>query len=150
MAIFFALSVNLPSCNFGNGPKVDKVVTPDTPQTKAITPEQKNWLDGKQLFRAKCAACHNPKSDGAGPALNGVTARWSAAGSYEGKTGEQWLHTWIKNWHDVVNAKYKYGVDMANSRAAEMNVFSYLSEDDINHILLYVEAPDGAPAQAKK
>jgi mono/diheme cytochrome c family protein len=94
------------------------------------------------LFKANCSGCHNPKSDGTGPALQGVTARWKAAGPYRGKTGEQWLKVWIHNWQDVVAAKYKYGIELSNSRPAQMNIFPYLSDDDIDNILFYIESPD--------
>jgi mono/diheme cytochrome c family protein len=105
------------------------------------------WNDGKSLFKSNCAACHNPKADGTGPALMGVTARWEAGGEFKGKTGKQWLYTWVKNWKDASGAGYKYAQDMANSRPTEMNLFPTLKDADIDKILLYVENPDayGAP-----
>lgn len=108
------------------------------------------WAEGKTLFKGNCASCHNPKADGTGPALMGVTARWEAAGDFKGKTGKQWLHTWIHNWKDAVGGGYKYAVDMSNSRGSEMNVFSTLKDEQIDQILLYVENPDagGAPTAA--
>jgi len=111
--------------------------------------DKAQWADGKSLFKSNCAACHNPKADGTGPALQGVTARWEASGDFKGKTGKQWLHVWIKNWNDAVAAGDKYAVDMAGSRPAAMNVFATLKDEDIDKILLYVENPDaGAPATA--
>jgi cytochrome c2 len=113
--------------------------------------DKAKWTEGKSLFKSNCASCHNPKVDGTGPALMGATARWTAAGDYKGKTGLQWLHVWIHNWHDAVDANYKYAVDMRHSRPAEMNVFAGVLQDaDIDKILLYVENPDaggGATAQ---
>lgn len=105
--------------------------------------DKAKWNEGKTLFKSNCASCHNPKADGTGPALNGVTARWDAAGDFKGKTGNQWLHTWIKNWNEAVGGGYKYAVDMANSRPAQMNVFAgVLKDEDIDKILLFVENPD--------
>lgn len=120
---------------------------PDTKTEKngeALPPSSKKerWLQARSLFKSNCASCHNIKFDGVGPPLKDVTARWKAAGSYQGKTGEQWMYIWIHNWHDVVDAKYKYGVDMANSRPAQMNVFVGLTNKDIDDILFYVESPD--------
>jgi len=107
------------------------------------------WTEGKNLFKGNCAACHNPKADGTGPALMGVTARWEGAGEYKGKTGKQWLYVWIKNWKDASGSGYKYAVDMAASRPSEMNVFASLSDEAIDNMLLYVENPDAfAPAAA--
>ncbi len=112
--------------------------------------DKAKWSDGKALFKSNCAACHNPKADGTGPALMGVTARWEAAGDFKGKTGKQWLYTWITNWTDAVSGGYKYAVDMRASRPAQMNVFAgILKPEDIDKILLYVENPDaGGPAVA--
>lgn len=112
--------------------------------------DKAKWNEGKSLFKSNCAACHNPKADGTGPALQGVTARWEGAGEHKGKNGKQWLYTWIRNWKDAVGGGYKYAVDMANSRPSEMNLFPNLNEGQIDDILLYVENPDagGAPATA--
>jgi mono/diheme cytochrome c family protein len=112
--------------------------------------DKANWTEGKNLFKGNCAACHNPKADGTGPALMGVTARWEAAGDFKGKTGKEWLNIWIRNWNDVTAAGYKYGVDMANSRPSAMNAFPNLKDADIEKMLLYIENPDafGAPAVA--
>lgn len=108
------------------------------------------WKEGKSLFSSNCASCHNPKVDGTGPALMGVTARWEGGGDYKGKTGKDYMYMWINNWHDAVNSGYPYAVKIRASRAAEMNVFAgLLKKDDIDKILLYVENPDaGGPAVA--
>lgn len=104
--------------------------------------DKAKWEEGKSMFKSNCASCHNPKADGTGPALAGVTARWEASGEFKGKTGTQWLHTWIHNWNDAVAAGDKYAIDMANSRPAAMNVFVSLKDEDIDKILLYVENSD--------
>src|SRR5206468_737387 len=57
--------------------------------------DKAKWAEGKSLFKSNCASCHNPKADGTGPALQGVTARWEGGGDYKGKSSKQWLHTWI-------------------------------------------------------
>lgn len=106
------------------------------------SPEEQKWYDGKSYFKSECAACHNPKADGTGPALTGVEKRWEEAGSYQGKTGKQWLYSWIKNWNDPVNAGYSYAVNMANSRIAAMNTFQTLSDQKIEDILFYLNDPD--------
>ncbi len=111
--------------------------------------DKAQWADGKSLFKSNCAACHNPKADGTGPALQGVTARWEAAGEYQGKSGKQWLNIWIKNYNDAVKANYKYAVDMEASRPSGMNVFASLKDEDIDKILLYTENPDFGAGAAK-
>ena len=113
--------------------------------------DKAKWAEGKSLFKSNCASCHNPKADGTGPALQGVTARWEAAGDFKGKSPKQWLHTWVHNWHDAVNGGYKYAVDMSNTRPAEMNVFVSLNDQNIDDILLYIENPDaGGPVITKQ
>lgn len=107
------------------------VVKRDTLYTK--------WNNGKSLFKANCAACHNPKVDGTGPALQGVTARWNAAGKFKGRTGEQWLRDWIRNYNVPVSAGYRYAIDMANSRPSAMNIFGTIKDSDIDAIIFYVE-----------
>src|ERR1019366_2589564 len=114
--------------------------------------DKAKWNEGKALFKSNCAACHNPKADGTGPALTGVTARWEGAGDFKGKTGKQWLYSWIKNVNEPVKDGYKYAVEMFNSRPVKMNVFAgQVKDDDIDKILLFVENPDagGAPKPAE-
>jgi len=113
--------------------------------------DKAKWAEGKSLFKSNCAACHNPTADGTGPALKGVTGRWDAAGDFKGKTGNQWLHVWITNWHNAVDGGYKYAIDMRHSRPVEMNTFVSLKDADIDNILLYVENSEigVTPATAK-
>lgn len=144
----FAWNANLSSCSKKS--TGDKVTAAKNDDSKT-SPDEIRWHEGKDLYKANCVACHNPKTNGAGPALKGAAARWKAAGSYQGKTGEQWMKIWIRNWNDVVKADYKYGVDMANSRPAQMNIFPYLTDEQIDKIMFYVESSDGLkPAVAAK
>lgn len=114
--------------------------------------DKAKWADGKSLFKSNCASCHNPKVAQTGPALMGVTKRWEDAGDFGGKTGNQWLHVWIKNWNNAVAGKYPYAVNIQNYAPSQMNLFPNLKDEDIDKILLYVENPDAgggaAPAPA--
>jgi mono/diheme cytochrome c family protein len=121
------------------------MVEPETIQnykpSSADSVKQK-YIAGKSYFKSNCAACHNPKVDGTGPPLMGVSDRWNAAGNFKGKTGEQWLKLWIRNWREVVSSGYPYAIQMANSRASEMNIFSTIRDEDIDDLLFYVNQPD--------
>ncbi|MDB5283486.1 MAG: c-type cytochrome [Bacteroidota bacterium] len=139
-AMVFALNIHFPSCNSKKQVIDNKAERGNKNSSKS--PEDLKWSEGRSLFKSNCAACHNPKVDGTGPALKDVDLRWKAAGSFKGKSGEQWLKIWIRNWNEVVESGYKYGVDMANSRASQMNVFSSLSDEQIYAILFYVDNPD--------
>jgi mono/diheme cytochrome c family protein len=104
-------------------------------------PEDKKWVEGKSLFKSNCASCHNPKVAQTGPALIGVTKRWQDAGNYKGKTGEQWLHIWIKNWNEAVASGYPYAVNIQHYNETAMNVFTNLTDEQIDAILTYIETP---------
>jgi mono/diheme cytochrome c family protein len=104
------------------------------------------WQQGRALFKAECASCHNPAIAQTGPALTGVAARWQEAGDYRGRTGRQWLYAWIRNWNDPVTAQYPYAVRIQNYSSSQMNLFPALSDSDITHILLYVDQPGALSA----
>ncbi len=96
--------------------------------------------NGKTLFKAQCASCHNPLKDGTGPKLKGVTAIWEGYGDYQGKTGREWLVTWIINWNEAVDAGYPRALEVKDWSPTQMNVFTgKLSESDVDDILAYVE-----------
>lgn len=87
--------------------------------------------DGKTLFQNNCATCHNPIKDGTGPALKGVTQR---------VPDQKLLHSWIKNNQAVLASGNKYFNDLFVSRnKTPMNIFTNLSDKDIDAILNYVE-----------
>ncbi len=142
LAIVGVMNIDFTAKNKSPLPAGDEIKT-DAP----VSPEKAKWLAGQELFKANCVACHNISFDGVGPALKGVEARWTAAGPYQGKTGKEWMHVWIRNWNDVVKADYKYGVDMANSRPQQMNIFNWLSDKDIDNIMFYIESPDSNKPQ---
>jgi mono/diheme cytochrome c family protein len=107
----------------------------------SANPKDEDWQEGRTLFKSYCASCHNTTDNSIGPVLAGTAKRWETAGSFKGKTGDQWLKVWVKNWRDVVAAGYPYGVQMAKSREAEMNIFTNLTDKQINMILQYADAP---------
>jgi len=107
---------------------------------------------GKATFRSKCGSCHDValKQKMTGPALEGVIDRWNAAGAFKGKTGEQWLKTWIYNWNDAVAAGYPYATKMKDYDPSAMSVFTgQISEEDYTNMLEYLKNPASAtPAMA--
>jgi mono/diheme cytochrome c family protein len=113
---------------------------PTTNSTPAI-PKDADWAEGKLLYRSYCNSCHKPTENSLGPVLIGATQRWRHAGSFKGKTGDEWLKAWVRDWKDVVAAGYPYGVAMAKSRQAEMNMFINLTDKQIDQILHYADDP---------
>jgi cytochrome c2 len=103
--------------------------------------------DGKALFQANCAQCHNPIRVVTGPALQGVTSR---------VPDSNLLHAWIKNNQTVLASGNKYFNNLFNQyNKTAMNLFPTLQDKEIDAILNYVEtykAPstvvDGGPAPA--
>lgn len=102
---------------------------------------------GKATFRSKCGSCHDPKLEQkmTGPALKGVIDRWTAAGDFKGKKGEEWLKTWILNWNDAVGAGYPYAVKMKDYDQSAMTVFTgQISDAELANILEYIAHPEKA------
>ncbi len=105
--------------------------------------------DGKALFNANCASCHKMDKDLTGPALMGVTDRWSS---------KDLLKTWIKNWPAAVATGDAYAVKMKDWSPAAMNLFPNLSDAELDALVTYIEtwqppaaatpaAVAGAPAE---
>lgn len=86
--------------------------------------------DGKALFNANCASCHKMDKDLTGPALMGVTDRWSS---------KDLLKTWIKNWPAAVATGDPYAVKMKDWSPAAMNLFPNLSDAELDALVTYVE-----------
>ncbi|WP_237559471.1 c-type cytochrome [Edaphocola flava] len=92
---------------------------------------QANAQDGKALFQANCASCHNPIKDATGPALQGITGRAPST---------EWIHKWVKNSAAVIASgdKYANGIYTKWNKTA-MTAFPNLKEEEIDAIIKYVE-----------
>src|SRR5579863_7912434 len=87
--------------------------------------------DGKALFQANCAQCHNPIRKVTGPALQGLTSRIPDSNL---------LHAWIKNNQTVLASGNKYFNNLFNEYGkTAMNLFPSLTDPEIDAILTYVE-----------
>ncbi len=89
--------------------------------------------DGKALFKQYCAQCHNKnmKDKLTGPALGAVEERW------EGR--EELLYAWIRNSQEVIASGDPYAVALYNEyQKSVMNPFTFLEDDQIESILIYV------------
>jgi cytochrome c2 len=96
--------------------------------------------DGKALFQANCASCHNPLKDATDPALQGVSARVPS---------KEWLYKWIKNSASVIASGDKYANDLyAKWNKTAMTGFPGLKDDEIDAIIKYAEDYK-APAAAE-
>lgn len=107
---------------------------------------------GKTLFRNYCASCHNRdmKSDMTGPALGGVSERWS-------EYPESDLYAWIRNSSALIAAGHPRANEVYNQyNKVMMTAFPNLTDDEVASLLLYIEgtydgtygAPAGGPVAA--
>ena len=90
--------------------------------------------EGKNLFIANCAACHNKnmKDNLTGPALAGVEERWAAYPRAD-------LYKWIRNSQSMVSAGHPRATELwAKWKPTLMNNFPGLTDDQIESVLLYI------------
>lgn len=92
--------------------------------------------NGKKLFKSNCASCHKLDRKLVGPALTGVTDKYS----------EEWLTKWIRN-----NAELRASGDedaiaiFEEYNGSVMSAFPMLSDQDIFDILQYTIEGDVKP-----
>ncbi len=89
--------------------------------------------DGKALFKANCASCHNKnmKSDMTGPALAGVQERWE---------DEADLYSWIRNSQALIKSGHPRANKLYNDwNQSVMNSFPNFTDEDIAAILTYID-----------
>nr|MBS0037676.1 c-type cytochrome [Saprospiraceae bacterium] len=97
--------------------------------------EEPNLDEGRDLFRANCAACHNRNmvDDLTGPALGGVQERWSAYPMDD-------LRYFIRNSQRMIQEGHPKAVEIWNEwEPAIMNNFPNLTDEQIDNILAYVD-----------
>ena len=90
--------------------------------------------EGKTLFTANCAACHNKnmKDKLTGPALGGVEERWAAYPRTD-------LYKWIRASQSLIDAGHPRATELWNEwKPAPMNTFPGLTDDQIESLLLYI------------
>ncbi|MBL7705115.1 MAG: c-type cytochrome [Taibaiella sp.] len=93
---------------------------------------QANAQDGKALFQANCASCHNPLKDATGPALQGMDQRVPS---------KEWLYKWVHNSAAVIASGDKYANEIYNKwNKTAMTSFPNLTEADIDAIVVYVNS----------
>ena len=97
--------------------------------------------EGKNLFIANCAACHNKnmKDNLTGPALSGTEERWAAYPRAE-------LYSWIRNSQSMISAGHPRATELWNKwKPTLMNNFPQLTDDQIESLLLYIKDPSTGP-----
>jgi mono/diheme cytochrome c family protein len=90
--------------------------------------------EGKTLFTANCAACHNKnmKDKLTGPALGGTEERWAAYPRTD-------LYKWIRASQSMISAGHPRATELWNAwKPTAMNNFPGLTDDQIESLLLYI------------
>lgn len=95
---------------------------------------QGNKDAGAKLFKQNCAVCHSTGTNViTGPGLEGIMSRVPS---------REWLHDWIKNSDAMKKKGDAYAVKVDKDfPSANMNVFTFLSDQEIDDIIAYIEAP---------
>lgn len=95
---------------------------------------QANAQDGKALFQANCASCHNPLKDATGPALKGMDERVPS---------KEWLYKWVHNSAAVIASGDKYANEIYTKwNKTAMTSFPNLTEAEIDAIVVYVNSAE--------
>ncbi|MFK8104122.1 MAG: cytochrome c3 family protein [Saprospiraceae bacterium] len=89
--------------------------------------------EGKSLFKANCATCHNKnmKDKLTGPALGGTEERWA---DYPRED----LYKWIRNSQTMIGEGHPRAVELWNEYQSVMTSFPNLTDVQIDNILAYV------------
>lgn len=97
---------------------------------------QDNLDEGKNLFKANCATCHNKsmKDDMTGPALAGLEERWA-------EYSREDLYAWIRNSSKLIGENHPRATQLfADWDGSVMTSFTALTDENIENIIGYINA----------
>jgi mono/diheme cytochrome c family protein len=113
--------------------------------SNSVYAQEGDSVNGKQLFNANCAACHQLDKKMTGPALRFVEQRLADDEGLD----RDWIYAWIRNSPAVIASGDSYANKIyAEYNNAPMTAMPQLSDADINDILAYTNQEKAAPAQA--
>lgn len=87
-------------------------------------------VEGRTLFKSKCASCHALDHDGTGPALTPKV----------NELEESFLIPWIRNNVELRASGNKQAIEAAKFSPSEMTAFPTLTDDQIKNIIAYAKA----------
>jgi mono/diheme cytochrome c family protein len=90
-------------------------------------------VEGRTLFKSKCASCHALDHDGTGPALTPKVKELE----------ESFLIPWIKNNQALVASGNAQAIEASKFSPSEMTAFPTMTDDQIRNIIAY--AKEGEP-----
>lgn len=86
--------------------------------------------EGKTIFAARCAACHNVSKQLVGPALAGIDQRRSI----------DWIVSFVHSPQTVIKSGDQYAVDLLNKFKVQMPEHPDLTPDNIKSVVEYIKA----------
>jgi glucose/arabinose dehydrogenase/mono/diheme cytochrome c family protein len=92
------------------------------------TADPKTVAEGKSLFIANCASCHDLKNEGIGPRLGGVT----------GILSSKYLHEFIQNPSRIIDGGNQRALALSRRYKLVMPPFDFLKPAEVNSILAYI------------
>lgn len=93
--------------------------------------------EGKTIFAARCAACHNVNKVLVGPALAGVDQRRPI----------DWIVKFVHSPQTVIKSGDQYAVDLLNKFKVQMPDHPDLTADNIKSVVEYIKTEAGATEQ---
>ncbi len=98
-------------------------------------------VEGRTLFKAKCASCHALDHDGTGPALTPLLSTLD----------ESFLIPWIQNNQALIASGNAQAIEASKLKASEMTAFPTLTPEQIKSIIAYGKAGEPkAPVDPNK
>lgn len=103
---------------------------PEQPQHPFST-EKTPAEQGMVIFKEKCSICHSKTQDIAGPALQGVMARWDNDANR--------LKAFIRNSQEIIRSGDPAAVKTFEKYKAPMPAFPSLTDEELNQLVDYLK-----------
>ena len=98
--------------------------------------QAQDLVEGKTLFKSKCASCHALDHESTGPALTPKVQTLE----------ESYLIPWIRNNQALIASGNAQAIEASKQKASEMTAFPNLTDDQIKNIIAYAKVGDPKPA----
>ncbi|WP_029037647.1 c-type cytochrome [Salinimicrobium xinjiangense] len=145
VSLFFAFNIQLfaqdePQDSPLSGDEADRQETVQGPQESNVEADASGGdaAAGKGLFNTLCAACHKLDGNSIGPPLRNIGQ----------ERDRDWLYSWIKNSQALIASGDEQAVAIYNEyNQVAMPPFPQLTNEDIDNILAYTDAPKAVPQE---
>lgn len=99
---------------------------------------QTDVVEGRTLFKGKCASCHALDHDGTGPALTELVKTLD----------NSFLIPWIRNNEALIASGNKQAIEASKLKASQMAAFPTLKDEQILNIVAYIKVGEPKPVAA--